>query len=68
MASGGRSEEMHDLAAGAVQVVERVEELLLEALLVLHELDVVDEQHVELAVAPLERRSWCWCGWRRRTR
>ena len=43
-----------DLAVGAVERVERVEELLLEALLVLHELDVVDEQHVALAVAALE--------------
>ena len=44
----------HDLAAAAVQVVERVEELLLELLGALEELDVVDEQHVDLAVAALE--------------
>ncbi len=50
-----------DLAAPAVQVVERVEELLLELLGALEELDVVDEQHVDLAVPrlnagmPLER-------------
>jgi hypothetical protein len=44
----------HDLFARAVEVVERVEELLLEALLVLHELDVVHEEDVALAVAPLE--------------
>jgi len=35
-------------------VVEGVEELLLERLFVLHELDVVDEQDVALAVAALE--------------
>ena len=44
----------HDLAAAAVQVVERVEELLLELLGALEELDVVDEEHVDLAVAALE--------------
>ena len=37
-----------------MQRVERVEELLLEAFLALDELDVVDEQHVDLAVAPFE--------------
>ena len=47
----------HDLAALAVEVVERVEELLLELLGALEELDVVDEQHVDLAVAALERRA-----------
>ena len=41
-----------------MQGVERVEELLLETLLVLHELHVVDEQYVALAVAALEHR----CG------
>ena len=46
----------HDLAAVAVELVERVEELLLELLGALEELDVVDEQHVEVAVAALERR------------
>ena len=45
-----------DLLRGAVQRVERVEELLLEALLVLHELDVVDEEDVALPVAPFEGR------------
>ena len=58
----------HDLAVGLVERVEGVEELLLEALLALHELDVVDQQDVDLAVAPLEVRHACWCGWRRRTR
>jgi hypothetical protein len=43
-----------DLLVGAVQLVEVVEELLLEPLLALHELDVVDEQHVDLAVLALE--------------
>ena len=43
-----------DLATLAVELVERVEELLLELLGALEELDVVDEQHVEVAVAPLE--------------
>ena len=44
----------HDLAAGLVERVEGVEELLLEALLALEELDVVDEQEVVVAVALLE--------------
>ena len=44
-----------DLLAGVVQRVEGVEELLLRALLVLQELDVVDQQDVDVAVAPLER-------------
>ena len=43
-----------DLLVGAVQRVERVEELLLEALAVLQELDVVDQQDVDVAVAALE--------------
>ena len=47
----------HDLLVGAVEGVERVEELLLEPFLALHELDVVDHQHVDLAVAALERRT-----------
>lgn len=42
----------HDLVTGVVEVVEGVEELLLELLGVLEELDVVHEQHVDLAVAP----------------
>ena len=57
-----------DLAALAVELVERVEELLLELLGALEELDVVDEQHVEVAVAALEARHRPWRGWRRRTR
>ena len=44
----------HDLLVGAVQRVERVEELLLQALFALHELDVVDQQHVDVAIAALE--------------
>src|SRR5207253_4201356 len=43
-----------DLAAGLVEGVEGVEELLLDPLLVLEELDVVDEQQVVGAVALLE--------------
>ena len=41
----------HELRAGAVQLVEGVEELLLGADLALEELDVVDEQHVDAAIA-----------------
>ena len=53
----------HDLAARLVQGVERVEELLLEALLALDELDVVDEQHVgRLAVLPAEGVAACGSG------
>ena len=44
----------HDLLAGREQGVEGVDELLLGALLALEELDVVDEQRVEPAVALLE--------------
>ena len=44
----------HDLAAALVERVEGVEELLFGVLLALEELDVVDEQHVEVAVALLE--------------
>ena len=51
---GGRSDEMHDLAARLVERVEGVEELLLDPLLALEELDVVDQQHVVVAVALLE--------------
>ena len=43
-----------DLRAGLVERVERVEELLLDPLLVLEELHVVDQQHVVGAVALLE--------------
>ena len=45
-----------DLLVRVVQRVEGVEELLLDAFLALDELDVVDEQHVDVAVAALERR------------
>ena len=44
----------HDLAAGLVERVEGVEELLLDPLLALEELDVVDEEDVVGAVALLE--------------
>ena len=44
----------HELAAGLVQRVERVEELLLGLRLALEELDVVDEQDVGAAEARLE--------------
>ena len=43
-----------DLLRGAVEGVERVEELLLQGLLLVHELDVVDEQHVAFPVPPAE--------------
>ena len=45
----------HDLLVRVVQGVERVEELLHRLFLALQELDVVDEEHVDLAVAALER-------------
>src|SRR3546814_3491937 len=44
----------HDLAVGLVQVVEGVEELLDRLLLALDELDVIDQEHVDVAVAALE--------------
>ncbi len=44
----------HDLHPFAVELIEGVEELLLELLGALEELDVVDQQHVEVAVAALE--------------
>ena len=44
----------HDLLVGVVEGVEGVEELLLRLDLALEELDVVDEQHVDVAVAALE--------------
>src|SRR4029453_16965428 len=44
----------HDLLAGLVQRVERVEELLLDPLFVLQELDVIDQKHAKCAVALLE--------------
>ncbi|MCR6678938.1 hypothetical protein NVV43_25905, partial [Escherichia marmotae] len=43
-----------DLAAGFVERVEGVEELLLDSLLVLEELDVVDQEQVVGPVALLE--------------
>ena len=45
----------HDLLVRVVQRVEGVEELLHRLFLALQELDVVDEEHVDLAVAALER-------------
>ena len=44
----------HDLLVGAVERVEGVEELLLQAFLAFHELDVVDQEHVDVAKASLE--------------
>ena len=41
----------HDLTVGLYRVVEGVEQLLLEPVLALDELDVVDQEHVDLAVA-----------------
>ena len=52
-----------ELAPAFVEGVEGVEELVLGVPLALEELDVVDEQHVEIAIAalellrPLERRA-----------
>ena len=46
----------HELAAGLVQRVEGVEELLLGLGLAGEELDVVDQQHVDVAVGVLEAR------------
>ena len=43
-----------DLLVGVVQRVEGVEELFLDAFLALDELDVIDEQHVDVAVAAFE--------------
>lgn len=43
-----------DLLVGVVQRVEGVEELLLDAFLALDELDVIDQQHVDVAIAALE--------------
>ncbi len=51
---GGRSELMTICLLCVVQGVERVEELLLRLLLVLQELDVVDEEDVDVAVAAAE--------------
>ena len=50
-----------DLLVVVVQRIEGVEERLLRAVLALQELDVVDQQDVDLAVARLEDRSpGCW--------
>ena len=54
MSRGGRSRGHDDLPARLVERVEGVEELLLDALLVLEELHVVDQEHVVGAVALLE--------------
>ena len=51
---GGAVGGEHDLLVGVVEGVEGVEELLLGLGLALQELDVVDQQHVDVAVAPLE--------------
>ena len=51
---GGAVGGQHDLLVGVVERVEGVEELLLGLGLALQELDVVDQQHVDVAVAPLE--------------
>ena len=56
----------HDLRAALVEGVERVEELLLDPFLALDELDVVDEQHVVVAVAPLEALDARSCDRERR--
>ena len=63
-AVGGEDE----LAAAFVEGVEGVEELVLGVALALEELDVVDEQHVEVAVAALELLGAGACAGRRRTR
>ena len=47
----------HDLLVVVVQGVERVEERLLRLGLALQELDVVDHQDVDIAIAGLERRT-----------
>ena len=47
----------HDLLVVVVQRVERVEERLLRLGLALQELDVVDQQDVDVAVALLEQRA-----------
>ena len=44
------------MSAVLQKVVERVEELLLQAVLALHELDVVDQQHIVAPVEELELR------------
>ena len=46
-----------DLLRGALEVVVGVKELLLEALFALHELDVVDQEDVAIAIATLESQG-----------
>ena len=58
----------HELAAGLVEGVEGVEELLLGLRLALEELDVVDEQDVGVAEARLEAVDVAGTAARRRTR
>ena len=50
MAVGGQ----HDLFGAFVEGVEGVEELLLQAFLAFHELNVVDQEYVAVPVATLE--------------
>ena len=57
-----------ELAAALIEGVEGVEELLLGVLLALEELDVVDEQDVEVAVAALEALGAARAQGARRTR
>ena len=54
MASGGRSLESTIWLPARVELVEGVEELVLGPRLALEELDVVDQQRADLAVALLE--------------
>ena len=68
MALGGRSEDSTSWLPRAVERVEGVEELLLEPLVVLHELHVVDEEQVDLPVAALELLAGRSSGSPRRTR
>ena len=44
----------------ALQLVERVEELLLNTLLLLKELNVVDEKNVDGTVLLAETGQWSW--------
>ena len=44
----------HNLVIGLVQGIERMEELFLCTFLALQELDVIDDEHVQIAVATLE--------------
>ena len=53
---GGAVRGEDELLAGVVERVEGVEKLLLELLFALDDLDVVNEQHVALAVTALESR------------